>query len=345
MLFLQAGALGSATVNQGGTGYFGGQIINVGLGTGVTVKTVIVVAGHVFSVSVNTGGLGVHKATNVPTTGGTGHGLTLNLVPVSSVGFDPAPGSGNIQQHNRQGQIIRRRTIQHTHTANQKYHGTNLQSFPQATLGMLNRLQLARIAENWQTLLTSADRITWDNMAATFGAPWNGRAPGSLNGFEEYMSLLTSGYLAEPGGIPFNFGGHGNYATPADWSFGQTFFAFTGAPIPESDPAYTYSLPHPTAGIWTGATSTNSAGAQNHVNFLYLTNPYTSYYNPTKNPLIFVYAWYNVPPADTTDISLALTRVIGQAKVGAKIKVGMRKYTNATNATLSKLISTEVTIT
>lgn len=84
-----SGPIGSATVNQGGSGYIQGDVCPVAGGSGGSVVvTSVDGAGAVTGVTIQAAGQGYVTSANVATSGGTGAGLTVNLIiNPQSVGY------------------------------------------------------------------------------------------------------------------------------------------------------------------------------------------------------------------------------------------------------------------
>jgi hypothetical protein len=73
--------------------------------------------------------------------------------------------------------------------AKTSYTGDDSVDNPFATPDVYTQFQLGTITHYWSTVLTPTDRSNWDDLAASVGAPWNGHAPGSVNGFETFVSF------------------------------------------------------------------------------------------------------------------------------------------------------------
>lgn len=81
------GAIATASVHAGSTGYTVGDVVTLGgSGTGGTFTVVTAPGGVVGTVSLLTAGTGYTVASAVPTTGGTGTGLTINVLSLVTCG-------------------------------------------------------------------------------------------------------------------------------------------------------------------------------------------------------------------------------------------------------------------
>lgn len=324
MKYTPPGALISTTIHTPGSGYAAGQILGVASGSNGKIQILSVIASAPFAIKVYNSGKGYLDATNVPATGGTGTGLTLDIAATNAVGLAPPPGSGSIQQKTNSGETIRQRTIQKTFPGNQHYLGSLLRSSPEANLFSYNKRKLHSLAAYWERQLSGGDRLAWD-----------AAAPLGLNGFDYFMRLNLTGYAINNATLPVLGQNIGDVTSPAAWVFTPCLplvvagwhtptktslvLTFTGRDL--------FSLTD-----LTGSASVTSRAE--HIT-VYSTRPFTSNQPDAMNPLVrlgrFVASAsgavsFFLDPNDSTSAPLKTLweRVIGGAVTGQKLHYGYR---------------------
>jgi hypothetical protein len=334
MKFTGPGGILSLGIHTPGTGYTTGDVAHLLTGQFGTLIITSVLAGVPQTIAALNRGRHYVTANNVATTSAVGIGLTVDLIARPLFGFAPFPGSGDIEQTWRDLDTVRRRTIQHKSQRPQNWHGLFFLANPGLTPWFFNNTKLAVLARFWAENLSAGDRSGWDTYAATIGAPWDGFAPGSITGFEAFMS-----YNKVQGDAVCEL------ANPLFWSFN---------PRQPTAPA-AYTAPPTAIVTWTITTAPGtqyaaftatvaSLPALCHWEF-HATRPYNSSRRPRRAVMVRYFEEPSLTIPNGLDVSSVVERLSPQGQPGQSITVGLRLIDIAANVDPGPLNVQQVTIT
>ena len=178
MKLTPSGSIRTSAIVTNGAGYLSGQIVTVNGGANGKVKILTTLGTVPLVIRTEKPGKNYTDNTTQTTAGGPGAGLTVHIRTVLVPTLFIPPGSGDIQQGGKTGQIARKRTIQHQSFTQHRYSGALWVNPNAQALSFNNRNLLALMAHYWSNSLTAGQRLAWDAVAL----------PGK-NGFDAYMAV------------------------------------------------------------------------------------------------------------------------------------------------------------